>query len=665
MTRLRHAMLATLARPRFVVLTMAALLAFDGLGVLLVHGSGAGAVAGGPFPAYLSVLLLTPLGLSIYVLVVRMSARAETSRGPGAHIAWAALAYSVGNLVAYVISGLGVIGVAPSDPLGWFLPAGLLGVALTLFGATERRRPEIRIPWTSVLLVMLPVPLGILVTYPLAGGSGSGVLVGAALLAGAFLVEAGSIGLELRVPETGNDSQAPTTGSSVPNFENRPGPPPPGVGRLPAAGRPLPAREERPTSTPESPVRGVPSAASLIAFERALLGWQDELAQRREELAARERDVADKARLLASREVALARRILGIDPATVPSPPLLGAPVSAGVASIVDRSSPSNPAAGPTRLQPTGRAVVTPDRFAGLGRERLDPPGTQAGRLESSALPPPSPVPSRPLRSTPFRGESPSQSVSSVRKGDDRTAPPESLRRRGESEGWIPVLFGGLEPGASVAIVSSTGGARTVVGSFLLEGLRQGESAVAITLSQGVDRARGMLEESEPRLSTEPWGARLRWVDASTAIGAGSLGVGEEDRSDGETRSYITVLSRFISAIRSAESHSPSRVRVGVFGVAGILDQEDHRVEYAFLRNLISLLKGRNMFGALELEASSFDRPWITTVTSRTHRTMWVRADGERCFGGTRPEGGTTTPDWAELPVGDSALEAEEPVPGH
>jgi hypothetical protein len=667
--RLRHPVLATFARARFVVLTMATLLAFDGLGVLLARSPGAAEIAGGPFPAYLSVLLLIPLGLSVYVLIIRAAARAGMSRGPGAQIAWAAFAYSTGNLAAYMISGFGLIGVAPSDPVGWFLPAGLLGVTLTLFGATGRGRPEVRVPWASVLLVLLPVPLGILATYPPAGGSSSNVLVGAVLLASAFLVESGSISLELRVPEAGYGSRAPTIASAVPNSEHGPGPPPVEIPRLPAVGaapRPSPAREEQATSPPGSRTRDVPTAASLLAFERALLGWQGELAQRREELSVRERDVADKARLLASREVALARRVLGIDPATLPSPSPDGSPVSR-IASIPDRDRPPSPgadAAGPTGFQSTGRAVAVPDHFASSGQEKLDPPGALAGSLEPMARPSPSLRPSGLHLAAPFRSEPSASEGLRLRKGDDGPAHPETLHRGGESQGWIPVLFGGLEPGSSVAIVSSTGSAQTVVGSFLLEGLRQGESVVAINLSPPADRVRSMLAETEPGPSDEHWDARLRWVDASSANGTGSRGVGEEETSDPEARSYFTMLSRFISAIRSAESSSASRVRVGVFGVAGILEQGDHQVEYAFLRNLISLLKGRNMFGALELEASSFDRPWITTVTSRTSRTMWVRAEGERCFGGAVPEGGATTLDWVELPVGRSALEGGALVPG-
>jgi hypothetical protein len=665
-------LLATPIRLRYSVLALVAVIAADGLWVLFASPKTSG-VGGGTFPPYLSALLAATLVLSTIVLLVRWEPSGDRAAWFGSLTEWVAVAYGAGNVVGFVLDGLGTFGGTASDPSSWFLPAGLFGATLAVYSTCHLALPWGRAGWFGLGLIVLPVPFAILVFVPAAGGTGSSALVGVALIASAFLFEAGSVGLRAA-------SAAKPSGMYLPRTPEVPRPTParrPEVRATPTPGRPVPASPSSaqavgPAAPPAPAGRPTPSPDSLLAFERALLSWQKDLESQRQELAERERLITARSRSVSEREVDLARKAIApvppprapSAPSTTPSPtPPASSPAAPPIPTAPSRypvtPAPAPPPSAPIRGPPTALTSLPAPRpapspsvpsrsppsevTAGLSAVRNRPPEPARPPASPSLPAPPVPRPEPPKIAGP--------------------APPSGEPGRGP---LTRAVVGDAGPGSSVAIVADASAtSRAVIDAFLLEGLRRDEHAIIVTMAEPGNQVSEELAAKDPRFLEYQREGVVLWVDGSAFGRAPSAAPSGSDSIQVDSPSYVAMLSRFLSNLRTADAFAGTPVRVGVLGIAVLLDRSDYRVAYAFLRNMVSLLRGRNAVALLQLEPDRPGRASIEPIVSRSDRAIVLRAEGDRVFARSTHPAADAVPDWFELPLVASHAGAGLRVPGH
>jgi|GEM_PF-5660231 len=652
---------------RIAVLALSAVLVFDGLWVLIAGPGTSGVSPERTFPPFLSILILAPLVLATLVLYARWRAAPLSNVLTVWRVEWIAVAYCIGNLVGYLIDGIGSFGGGPADPQAWFVPAALFGATLSVFSAVRTPVFGRPVPWVGTLLVGLPVVVGVLVYAPAAGGNGSAALVGVALLASAFLLEAGSVTLRQSASDRVPAVLLPRTTDAIlgrppGTFDGRPGAR--SESTYVREGTPLPGRMDPPPPPPEVPSRPTPSAVALLGFERALLTWQSDLESQRQDLTDRERRLAERARTVAGREVEISRK----EATAVPPPPMLTPNFPATLASPrVDAGPPRPPpqtipiSVTPSvpRLAPTPEVPPRPIPQPVPSPPRIAPPPSPA-RPNLSILPPDAPrsAPPAPVRLVPPRNVPAPMPEPVPPRARPAAGPaivsPSSPRKAPEN--LTAALFRGLSPGTTVAMLADAPGtSRAMVTSFLLEGLRQGDQAIVVTLDRPVEEITNNLARQEPRWGEYQKAGKVAWVDGAPPVRAEMSPRPPGSSGSSDSPSYVGMLRRFLACLRATDAQDEVRLRIGVLGIAAALDRPDHRVGSAFLRNVVALLRGRNAFALMDLELGRPAHSSIEPITSRTDRTVRVRIDGDRSYVRVIGPDGPAAEEWVEVVVRSSA----------
>lgn len=621
---------------RIAVLAAVSLLLFDGLWILVADRSATGVTAGGPFPTFLSIVVLVPVLLSVAVLVFRGR---DTKDRWGTVASVGATLYSIGILAAYLLGGLGPSSGGGSDLAAFYFPAALFGSSVAVVAASAPWRLP-RLPSLAGLaLLALPGVFGVLVYLPTPGGNGTVVLVGASLLASAFLLEAGSAGL---LPSVGRDPVYPV--------EETPGDRTPPSGLLGRWGAQPPATFGRTGSVAGEGRVGtsalerngpVSTQRSLDRLERKLLEWWDELEGQREELVERERELAARARTVVLLELDIARQQDALRPTTGVKPrfPSAPPPASSTLPGPEMPSGPRFPLSGspdPVTNAPAIRGG-NPDRGWRLASVPSPPSVPAPPSLIHEMGPDASPKPARQRAEEARLSEAgpggPIDPLSPVSLSGASEAPREIPER--PRTGLSPLdrlLEGDLPAGHAVALVArSLARADPFVHAFLLRGLLRGDRAIIVTLASPVSEVAESLARADPRFGEYRRSGSVMWVDGSVPQAAA-----EDDEEhaalEGEAPSYVSVLSRFLSVVRTSYADGDRRLRIVVLGIPAILDRPDYRVGYAFLGSLIGLLRGRNALALLPLTTDVPGRPSIEPVRARADFTILLDPDGDRAL---------------------------------
>ncbi len=599
---------------RLAVLALFTLFVFDGLWVLIEGPSGSGSVSATRFPPFLTIIFLGPWLLSVY-----------TWRAPRGHddprvdrwsewLVLVALGFTSATAVVYLANGFGALGALSFDPRPYLYPAVVFGTSLAILVGLPLPRRLREVSWPGVALAVLPGGLAILVYSASIGGNGANELVGASLMASGFLWEAGYAFLEPTGPAPGIVSPAAPPSSTL---------------SLDPRGNPGPS--------PSTPVSRTVPETSPPQTEPSLLLWQATLARRERDLAEYERRLVDRARQLTQRELEFVRLESAprspspLIERSVPTPPSsLSAPVATPRPSSIG-SVRGPPPAPPSQPPPTERPTWGP----------FQPERTPLGPVPKSSSP--APV----LRGSPVTSFPPAQALlaSSV---------PAARRVPTGFPALDTALSGGFPPTCEIALrVGDRTETLRFVSTFLMQGLRRGDSALLLTLRDTAGETLRGISACEPAFADHMQNGNVLWVDGSQRAATLSGHAGEQALpAEGGPSNYANVLARLLSSVRNASLTGTGRPRVAVLGASEVLNVEGPAKGQVFLRNLNAILKGRRTATLIELDVE--DR-WDRTLDAAgvpTDGTIFLRREGGRTLARVEGVGEGAVRGWIDIGPG-------------
>ncbi len=644
--------------PRWLVLITVGILVALGVAVLGRVSIGFG-VDSATLPGFLLLLGTLAAALPASNWLLRRGSDLVPGRGSASQLRRISAGVGLANLSGLLLVGSGAFG-SPADPAAMFFPSSLFVIALAIYAVGHADFVRVPLPWTGFVLLGLPVVFGVLVFAPGTSGAGSSLLVGVCLITAAFLFEAADSILHSAPEESADPMPLIVPRTAVAGTRARgwqygtpDGVPAAALGTSPVRRAPI---DRNPGPTAPS-LRAPPSSETLRAFEKALLGWQTELDRQRHDLVERERRLEHRTP---------PREVLEVRPAPTAPKQALGIPVGAETRPMVARP-PSLPPPAP--VAPAPAAVAPPD-----------PRVMRTMPLPSVRSPVPADVPVSVARvpapaATVVRPTLPELSSAAPLLPAAPSAPslpswartPVPAERTAATQSALDVLFEGLGAGTTVALLSAGGTpSRSAIDRFLLEGLRNGGQALLVTFRDSPADVTERLERSNADAARKLLEGSLHWIDGSE-FGGPELrgGDGGGFPADARPPSYVRLLARFIAGLRELSLASGPPLCVVVLGASVLLRRRDYRVGYSFLRNVGSLVRGRNALAVLDLDLDAPGQAPSEPVLSRVDRTFVVPPDGSlRSLDAVTVAGAASRAPPSESPVrpGASSVGALRPL---
>lgn len=263
------------------------------------------------------------------------------------------------------------------------------------------------------------------------------------------------------------------------------------------------------------------------------------------------------------------------------------------------RETPRSSSAPDAPTRPSSMSTfapeVTPERSALERYLRDGTPNGNTGRATSdssfveaaaaSARPTPSP---EPVAAVPAASPTPA-TIPPPAPRAPRAPATATARFRTGIERLDDLLKGGFPSHAQVGIIGPTFiGKETVLYAFLAEGLRRGESALVVAVSRSPADIAQELAPLLPELTDVEAQGRLLWIDAFAGEGAsaGPEGTGEI-KGPGDYTGILTAVAKSVQRLQARGAP----FRVAYVSLSSSLTQHDERSGFAFVRNLLALLR--------------------------------------------------------------------------
>ncbi len=402
--------------------------------------------------------------------------------------------------------------------------------------------------------------------------------------------------------------------------------------------------------------------ASLVQKEADAQARLKSAEDRRSEAEQTLRDYRERLEAVTRQQADLARRSVDIDrsmkslPEREKSLAAREAKLSTTLAEIErregsllsrERTSEANEAELSFRLQELDRAI---------SEVQGNPPSEEGPRGRRAA------VPARPEGAS--RGTtSPASSSAPPRlSAESQTVPgtlaPQQGRRYADR---IPsgtprlddLLLGGLPPKSHVALVGEAFvGKEVALYGFVAEGLKRGEPVVLVTATRSPDEISESLGVLLPQFREYEQMGKVTWIDASGSGGA----AGPRRLVTAGSNDLPGILSALVQASKDLAAVPPGRFRVGFLGLSAALAHGEERAGFAFLQNIVGILKPRDALAMYSLEAGALSEPQVESLLGRMDGAILFRQDRDRTFLSVQGFGDVATREWIECRATNRAL---------
>ena len=636
---------------RYGVLGLSLVLTLDGLWAL---SSGSGP-AGASIPVVdigpLVGVVLAAFVLSVLVLGVRWAHRVRWAGPVPRLLAWFSLIYSGGVLASTLVLAFGDTGSLPLPSWAWIFVAGVIGCTVAVLSASVPFEEDAPFPVLGMLVTGTPAVLAYVIAIVSAPVVLAPGILLAVLLVAAVLFEWGARALREpgRIPLPGRTPFVAPRGEAAASL---------------APGTRAPPVRASPPFRPPASVPAHPGPASLVRTsaggpalsedprERMLREWEERLRLVQKGLDARKLELDTAARQLGLREAELTRKERGLASVTAYGPalpsirqesaPVLSEPgggrPAAPSALLPQRMplesrppAPFSPVPRPSPVPALASAPAPYPRQVPPDREPQRPAYSTSSRVAPSPLVPgfPSRVPSPPQSAPLSTGVRPI----TVGAPKARALPAaESLPSRpplSPEEAYPADRVG--SPSVVCVIAESPDASTPVLQGFVLDGLAEGEDAIVVTLASPVDHIAQRLSGADPRTADHIRAGRLQWIDGRAANARRPSGLGTTGAEiDHSSPTWARTLGQFLATLRRVAGAENAGFRVAVFGVSAALERADYRVGFAFLRNVVGLVRSRGGIVLFELEDGPPTQLDLEEVTERADRVLRVRMEKGR-----------------------------------
>jgi KaiC/GvpD/RAD55 family RecA-like ATPase len=195
-------------------------------------------------------------------------------------------------------------------------------------------------------------------------------------------------------------------------------------------------------------------------------------------------------------------------------------------------------------------------------------------------------------------------------------------------------------------------GKEIVLYSFIAEGLKRSEPAILLTASRSPEEVAASLGVVLPQFREYEQQGLVTWIDASGSKGAASpqrlVVAGSDDRAG--------MLSALVKASRAYLDADRGPVRFGFLGLSAVLAHGDERTGFAFLQNIVGILKPRDALAMYSLEGGAVSDAQVEVMLSRMDGAIAFRQDRDKTFLSVRGLGEIQTHDWVECRATNRAL---------
>jgi KaiC/GvpD/RAD55 family RecA-like ATPase len=238
----------------------------------------------------------------------------------------------------------------------------------------------------------------------------------------------------------------------------------------------------------------------------------------------------------------------------------------------------------------------------------------------------------------------------------DTLVPPTGRRFADRLPSGIPrlddLLLGGLPPRSHVVVLGDAFvGKEVVLYSFIAEGLKRGEPVLIVTAARSPEEIADALGVVLPQFREYEQMGMVRWVDASGSGGFGSANrtvVKGADDQAGILTSIGTVSGSF-------EASAGGAFRVAFLGLSAVLAHAEER-GFAFVQNVVGILKPRTALAMYSLEAAGLSEPAVKGLLGRMDGAIVFRQERDKTFLQVKGLGDVETRDWVECRATNRAL---------
>jgi len=194
-------------------------------------------------------------------------------------------------------------------------------------------------------------------------------------------------------------------------------------------------------------------------------------------------------------------------------------------------------------------------------------------------------------------------------------------------------------------------GKEVVLYSFVAEGLKRGEPVLIVTAARSPEEIADALGVVLPQFREYEQMGMVRWVDASGSGGFGSANrtvVKGADDPAGILTSIGTVSGSF-------EASAGGAFRVAFLGLSAVLAHAEER-GFAFVQNVVGILKPRTALAMYSLEAAGLSEPAVKGLLGRMDGAIVFRQERDKTFLQVKGLGDVETRDWVECRATNRAL---------
>ncbi len=215
------------------------------------------------------------------------------------------------------------------------------------------------------------------------------------------------------------------------------------------------------------------------------------------------------------------------------------------------------------------------------------------------------------------------------------------------------LLLGGLPPKSHVALVGEAFvGKEVALYAFVAEGLKRGEPVVLVTATRSPDEISESLGVLLPQFREYEQIGKVTWIDAS---GSGAA-AGPHRLVTAGSNDLPGILSALVQASKDLSATPPGRFRVGFLGLSAALAHGEERAGFAFLQNIVGILKPRDALAMYSIEAGALSEPQVESLLGRMDGAILFRQDRDRTFLSVKGFGDVETREWIECRASNRAL---------
>jgi len=215
------------------------------------------------------------------------------------------------------------------------------------------------------------------------------------------------------------------------------------------------------------------------------------------------------------------------------------------------------------------------------------------------------------------------------------------------------LLLGGLPPRSHLVLLGDAFvGKEIVLYSFIAEGLKRGEPAILLTAAHSPEEVAASLGVVLPQFREFEQQGLVTWIDASGSKAASTpqriVVTGSDDRAG--------MLSALVRVSKSYVDSGRSPLRFGFLGLSAVLAHGDERAGFAFLQNVVGILKPHDALAMYSLEGGAVSDAQVEVMLSRMDGAIAFRQDRDKTFLSVRGLGEVQTHDWVECRATNRAL---------